>query len=46
MSLLSTFSDSEIEEGVEEMQAAHPEPVLVFPDRFAFVLGQRQEDNT
>ncbi|MFD4258315.1 class I SAM-dependent methyltransferase [Streptomyces sp. NPDC058534] len=46
MSLLSTFSDSEIEEGVEEMRAAHPEPVLVFPDRFAFVLGQRQEDGT
>lgn len=44
MSLLSTFSDSEIEKGIEEMQAAHPEPVLVFPDRFAFVLGQRQRE--
>lgn len=41
MSLLSTFSDSEIEKGIEEMREAHPEPVLVFPDRFAFVLGQR-----
>ncbi|MGW1474356.1 class I SAM-dependent methyltransferase [Streptomyces olivaceus] len=41
MSLLSTFSDDEIAEGVEEMRAAHPEPVLVFPDRFAFVLGRR-----
>ncbi|MFF7606029.1 methyltransferase [Streptomyces parvulus] len=41
MSLLSTFSDSEIEEGLEEMRAAHPEPVLVFPDRFAFVIGRR-----
>lgn len=41
MSLLSTFSDSEIEAGIEEMRAAHPEPVLVFPDRFAFVLGER-----
>ncbi|WP_327258654.1 class I SAM-dependent methyltransferase [Streptomyces sp. NBC_01240] len=39
MSLLSTFSDSEIEDGIEEMRAAHPEPVLVFPDRFAFALG-------
>ncbi|EST37169.1 hypothetical protein N566_14425 [Streptomycetaceae bacterium MP113-05] len=39
MSLLSAFSDSEIEAGIEEMRAAHPEPVLVFPDRFAFVLG-------
>lgn len=44
MSLLSTFSDSEIEKGVEEMRAAHPEPVLVFPDRFAFVLGQRRRE--
>jgi SAM-dependent methyltransferase len=42
MSLLSTFSDSEIEKGTEEMRAAHPEPVLVFPDRFAFVLGERR----
>ncbi|GAA3811405.1 class I SAM-dependent methyltransferase [Streptomyces phyllanthi] len=41
MSLLSTFSDGEIEKGIEEMRAAHPEPVLVFPDRFAFVLGKR-----
>ncbi|MGW0825852.1 class I SAM-dependent methyltransferase [Streptomyces sp. NPDC002845] len=44
MSLLSTFSDSEIEKGIEEMRAAHPEPVLVFPDRFAFVLGQRPRE--
>jgi SAM-dependent methyltransferase len=43
MSLLSTFSDREIEEGIEEMRAAHPESVLVFPDRFAFVLGRRVE---
>ncbi|MGH3313532.1 MAG: class I SAM-dependent methyltransferase [Streptomyces sp.] len=41
MSLLSTFSDSEIERGIAEMEAAHPESVLVFPDRFAFVLGAR-----
>ncbi|MFE2022221.1 class I SAM-dependent methyltransferase [Streptomyces sp. NPDC059499] len=40
MSLLSTFSDVEIEQGIEEMRAAHPEPVLTFPDRFAFVHGQ------
>ncbi|MFI9580314.1 class I SAM-dependent methyltransferase [Streptomyces sp. NPDC052236] len=39
MSLLSTFSDSEIEKGIDEMRAAHPEPLLLFPDRFAFVLG-------
>jgi SAM-dependent methyltransferase len=42
MSLLSTFTDSEIEKGIEEMRAAHPEPVLVFPDRFAFVLAERR----
>ncbi|WP_405649162.1 class I SAM-dependent methyltransferase [Streptomyces sp. NBC_00019] len=46
MSLLSTFSDSEIEKGVEEMRAAHPEPVLVFPDRFAFVLGRRAGESS
>ncbi|WP_327327109.1 class I SAM-dependent methyltransferase [Streptomyces sp. NBC_01210] len=40
MSLLATFSDSEIEKGIEEMRAAHPEPVVVFPDRFAFILGE------
>ncbi|MEU7967362.1 methyltransferase [Streptomyces sp. NPDC049097] len=42
MSLLSAFSDSEIEKGIDEMRVAHPERVLVFPDRFAFVLGRRQ----
>ncbi|MEW1722333.1 methyltransferase domain-containing protein [Streptomyces sp. NPDC093109] len=42
MSLLSTFDDREIEEGIEEIRATHPEPVLVFPDRFAFVLGVRE----
>ncbi|MFC8429232.1 class I SAM-dependent methyltransferase [Streptomyces sp. NPDC057253] len=41
MSLLSTFTDSELEKGIEEMRVVHPEPVLVFPDRFAFVLGRR-----
>lgn len=44
MSLLSTFSDSEIEKGIEEMRAAHPEFELVFPDRFAFILGRRPEE--
>ncbi|WP_308405091.1 methyltransferase [Streptomyces sp. B93] len=42
MSLLSTFSDGEMEGGLEEMRAAHPEAVLTFPDRFAFVLGERR----
>ncbi len=39
MSLLSMFDDSEIESGVAEIAAAHPEDVLTFPDRFAFVRG-------
>lgn len=41
MSLLSTFTDSEISAGIDEMRAAHPEPVLTFPDRFAFVLATK-----
>lgn len=45
MSLLSTFTDNEIEKGIEEMRAAHPEPVLVFPDRFAFILGERRGED-
>ncbi|SOD85886.1 Methyltransferase domain-containing protein [Streptomyces sp. Ag109_G2-15] len=45
MSLLSTFSDSEIEKGIEEMRVAHPEPVLAFPDRFAFALGRRRGES-
>ncbi|MFB7246650.1 class I SAM-dependent methyltransferase [Streptomyces populi] len=46
MSLLSTFTDSEIEKGIEEMRVSHPEPVLVFPDRFAFILGRRGQEGT
>ncbi|WP_030719564.1 class I SAM-dependent methyltransferase [Streptomyces sp. NRRL S-237] len=46
MSLLSTFSDSEIEEGIDEMKVAHPENELVFPDRFAFVLARRRGQST
>ncbi|WP_166029411.1 class I SAM-dependent methyltransferase [Streptomyces chilikensis] len=46
MSLLSTFSDAEIKKGVEEIKAAHPEPVLVFPDTFAFVVGRRPDERT
>ncbi|WP_244333717.1 class I SAM-dependent methyltransferase [Streptomyces seoulensis] len=45
MSVLSTFSEGEIEEGIDEMRAAHPEPVLVFPDRFAFILGRRPKES-
>lgn len=41
MSLLSMFDDDEIRAGAAEIDARHPEPVLSFPDRFAFVLGAR-----
>jgi SAM-dependent methyltransferase len=46
MSLLSTFSNSEIEKGIEEMRVSHPEPLLVFPDRFAFILGQQRGETS
>ncbi|MEU2720713.1 class I SAM-dependent methyltransferase [Streptomyces smyrnaeus] len=42
MSVLSTFSDEELDAGIEEIRARHPEPELVFPDRFEFVLGIRE----
>jgi ubiquinone/menaquinone biosynthesis C-methylase UbiE len=43
MSVLSTFSDAEIEAGVSEIRADHGEAVLRFPDRFAFVWAQRSQ---
>ncbi|MGP3927864.1 class I SAM-dependent methyltransferase [Streptomyces sp. 8N616] len=43
MSLLSMFNDEEIEAGIEEIRAHHPEPELRFPDRFAFILGRRDD---
>lgn len=39
MSLLSSFTDAEIEAGVAEIRRDHPGPEITFPDRFAFVLG-------
>jgi ubiquinone/menaquinone biosynthesis C-methylase UbiE len=41
MSVLSTFSDTEIADGLAEIRERHPEPELTFTDRFAFVLGVR-----
>lgn len=41
MSVLSTFSDTEIASGLDEIAARYPEPRLEFTDRFAFVLGHR-----
>lgn len=43
MSVLSTFDDAELEAGLDEMRARHPEEVLEFVDRFAFVLGTKEE---
>lgn len=43
MSLLSDFDDDGIEAGIEEMRRKHPEEELVFPDRFAFILGARPD---
>lgn len=43
LSLLSTFDDHEIQAGINEIDREHPEPVLRFADRFAFVLGIRPQ---
>ena len=41
MSLLSNFSDVEIEQGIAEIDERCPGDRLEFPDRFAFVRGVR-----
>lgn len=41
MSLLSNFTDEQLEQGIEEIHQRHREQHLSFPDRFAFVLGTR-----
>ncbi|TQL96111.1 methyltransferase family protein [Actinoallomurus bryophytorum] len=41
MSLLSNFTDEQIERGIEQIDQRHEEERLSFPDRFAFVLGTR-----
>jgi 2-polyprenyl-3-methyl-5-hydroxy-6-metoxy-1,4-benzoquinol methylase len=40
MSLLSRFDDAELENGISEIERDHPEELLEFDDRFAFVLGR------
>ena len=40
MSLLSEFDDAELADGIREIEREHPEKVLEFDDRFAFVLGR------
>lgn len=42
MSLLAMFDDEEIRAGAAEIDARYPEPMLSFPDRFAFILGTRK----
>jgi SAM-dependent methyltransferase len=39
MSLLSEFSDAELEQGIAEIDERHHGELLEFGDRFAFVLG-------
>lgn len=40
MSLLSEFDDDELQFGIREIERSHPQDVLEFDDRFAFVLGK------
>ena len=46
MSLLSAFDDEQLEAGVAEIRAAHPEAEFSLTDTFAFVLGRRHERGT
>jgi SAM-dependent methyltransferase len=41
MSLLSSFTDAELEQGIIEIQDRHPGDHLEFADQFAFVRGTR-----
>ncbi|MGH3345177.1 MAG: class I SAM-dependent methyltransferase [Carbonactinosporaceae bacterium] len=41
MSVLETFSDDEVEAGIEEVKQKFPGEHLEFADRFAFVFGSR-----
>ncbi|MGP3979611.1 class I SAM-dependent methyltransferase [Streptomyces sp. KR80] len=41
MSVLSTFSDAELDRGLEEIAEQHPEQRLEFADQFAFILAQK-----
>lgn len=41
MSLLSLFSDEQIESGIQEIMVKYHQDRFAFPDRFEFVLGKR-----
>lgn len=43
MSLLSYFTDDELNVGVEEIGRRFPQPILRFQDSFAFVIGHRSD---
>jgi len=42
MSVLSSFSDAELDRGLAEIAELYPEPQLRFTDRFAFVLAENK----
>lgn len=42
MSVLSSFSDAELEHGLAQISSLHMETELRFTDRFAFILGTRE----
>jgi SAM-dependent methyltransferase len=42
MSVLSTFDDDELTAGIEEIRQRHPEEVLTYTDRFAFIRGRKR----
>lgn len=42
MSVLGTFSEGELQAGLDEIRARYPAGELSFPDRFAFVLGTKR----
>ncbi|MFB4316077.1 class I SAM-dependent methyltransferase [Actinomadura sp. 21ATH] len=42
MSVLSTFSAGEIDEGIETIRLLHPEHEITYTDRFAFIQGVRR----
>lgn len=44
MSVLYSFSDEELAAGADEMRERHPEKVLRYTDRFAFVLGRKPKE--
>lgn len=39
ISLLASFTDEQIEAGIDQIRREHPDDQLSFPDAFAFVLG-------